>query len=100
MLSVRQHAYSDLRKRSGEAPHCMYPSAPTTLARGRRAATVAGAVAGGVAGHRIEQNRDSYSYDVHVRLDNGRNVVLEQRSIDALRVGSHVRVVNGHAQLR
>lgn len=67
---------------------------------GRRAATVAGAVAGGVAGHQIEQHRDSDSYEVHVRLDSGRDVVLEQRNLGQLRVGSHVRIVNGRAQLR
>jgi outer membrane lipoprotein SlyB len=65
---------------------------------GRRAATVVGAVAGGVAGHHVEQNvRAAPTYDVHVRLDNGRHAVLQQRDIGQLRVGSYVRVSGGRA---
>jgi outer membrane lipoprotein SlyB len=68
---------------------------------GRRAATVAGAVAGGVAGHRIEQRSDSAGgYEVQVRLDNGRVVVVEQRDIGDIRVGSYVRIADGRALLR
>jgi outer membrane lipoprotein SlyB len=68
---------------------------------GRRAATVAGAVAGGVAGHRIEQHSDAAGgYEVQVRLDSGRMVVLEQRDIGDMRIGSYVRVADGRALLR
>jgi len=68
---------------------------------GRRAATVAGAVVGGVAGHRIEQRSDSADvFEVQVRLDSGRVVVLEQRDIGDVRVGSFVRVADGRALLR
>jgi outer membrane lipoprotein SlyB len=68
---------------------------------GRKAATVAGAVAGGVAGHRIEQRSDSAgAYEVQVRLDSGRVVVLEQRDIGDMRIGSYVRVADGYAVLR
>jgi outer membrane lipoprotein SlyB len=68
---------------------------------GRKAATVAGAVAGGVAGHRIEQRSGSASgYEVQVRLDSGRMVVLEQRDIGDMRIGSYVRVSDGYAVLR
>jgi outer membrane lipoprotein SlyB len=68
---------------------------------GRRAATVAGAVAGGVAGHRIEQRSDSAGgYEVQVRLDSGRMVVLEQRDIGDMRIGSYVRIADGRALLR
>lgn len=68
---------------------------------GRRAATVAGAVVGGVAGHRIEQRSDSADvFEVQVRLDSGRVVVLEQRDIGDVRIGSYVRVADGRAMLR
>lgn len=68
---------------------------------GRRAATVAGAVVGGVAGHRIEQRSDAAGgYELQVRLDNGRVVVLEQRDLGDIRVGDYVRIADGRASLR
>lgn len=67
---------------------------------GRRAATVAGAVAGGVAGNNIERNRnDRDVFAVVVRMDDGRRVVVEQRSLNGVREGARVEVRSGRAQL-
>lgn len=69
--------------------------------KGRRnTATVAGAAAGAAAGHAIQGNVSGDSYRVHVRMDNGRNVVLDQRNVNGMREGSYVRVYNGAAHLR
>ncbi|MCA1713758.1 MAG: glycine zipper 2TM domain-containing protein [Gammaproteobacteria bacterium] len=65
-------------------------------------ATVAGAVAGAVAGNAI-QNRvqaGSGAYNVYVRMNNGRTVVVAQNDLGGIREGSHVRVYNGRAWLR
>lgn len=67
---------------------------------GRDAATVAGAIAGGVAGHNIEQNaREGERYAIHVQLDNGRRVVVEQRDLNGVREGSRVIIDDGRARL-
>jgi outer membrane lipoprotein SlyB len=67
---------------------------------GRKAATVAGAIAGGVAGNNIEKNRNSRdTYEVVVRLDSGRTIVLEQRDLNGIREGSRVVVNSGTARL-
>lgn len=68
---------------------------------GRKAATVAGAIAGGVAGNRIEKSRNARDdYAVYVRMDNGRYVVVKQRSLDGLHEGARVTVRGGRARLR
>lgn len=68
---------------------------------GRRAATVAGAVAGGVAGKHIdERNGSGDRFEVVVRMDNGRTLVLEQRNLNGIREGSRVIVNGGVARLR
>ena len=66
---------------------------------GRGIATVAGAVGGAVVGNNVEQNRNNQGerYEVRVRLDNGRTAALVQDSIDNLRQGDRVRVVDGRA---
>ena len=71
-----------------------------TDSEGRKnTATVAGAVAGAVAGNAI-QNRVGTSYSVYVRMDDGREVVLNQRDVSGLREGSYVRVADGRAWAR
>lgn len=63
---------------------------------GRKAATVAGAVGGAVAGNAIEKNRSGQIYNITVRMDDGRRLVIGQNTIsDDLRNGSPVRVING-----
>lgn len=69
--------------------------------KGRRnTATAAGAVAGAVAGNAIQNRTTGNSYDVHVRMDDGRTVVINQRDIGGLRENTYVRVVNGKVVLR
>ncbi|MDH5824381.1 glycine zipper 2TM domain-containing protein [Luteimonas sp. RD2P54] len=73
-----------------------------TDSEGRRnVATAGGAIAGAVAGNAI-QNRveGSGTYNVHVRMDDGRTMVLSQAEIGGLREGSYVRVQNGRAYAR
>ena len=68
---------------------------------GKKVATVAGAVAGGVAGKRIAENRSSNGgdwYEVVVRMDTGRRVVLQQDELDGVRIGDRVAVRNGKAR--
>jgi outer membrane lipoprotein SlyB len=67
---------------------------------GRKAATVAGAIAGGVAGNNLEKRRnDRDTYAVHVRMDDGRRLVFEQRNLRGVREGARVKIRNGDAHL-
>lgn len=66
-------------------------------------ATVAGAVAGAAAGAAIERNMAGGSgatYNVHVRMSDGRTVVVSQTDLRGIREGSYVRVYNGQAWAR
>ncbi|HTL13625.1 MAG TPA: glycine zipper 2TM domain-containing protein, partial [Thermomonas sp.] len=62
-------------------------------------ATVAGAAAGAVIGNAI-QNRNGTGYNIYVRMQDGRETVVMQDDLGAIRVGSYVRIANGHAYLR
>lgn len=66
----------------------------------RNTATVAGAAAGALAGNAIQKNVSGASYNVHVRMDNGRVTVVTQNDLGGIREGSYVRVANGRAWLR
>lgn len=63
-------------------------------------ATVAGAVGGAVAGNAIQNRVTGDSYDVHVRMDDGRTVVINQHDLAGIRENTYVRVVNGKVVLR
>ena len=63
-------------------------------------ATVAGAAAGAAGGNAIQNRVTGDSYDVHVRMDDGRTVVINQRNVDGMRANTYVRVVNGKVVLR
>ena len=67
---------------------------PTHGSDGKKnTATVAGAVAGAVAGNAIENKVNEQTFDIHVRMDDGRRIVINRNSLgNDLRVGSHVRV--------
>ncbi|GMU42276.1 MAG: glycine zipper 2TM domain-containing protein [Xanthomonadales bacterium] len=66
---------------------------------GRRAATVAGAVAGGVIGNKIEQEqRNAPRFEIFVRMDDGRRLVVEQPTLDGLRDGDYVQIVGNRAR--
>jgi outer membrane lipoprotein SlyB len=67
--------------------------------RGKKIATVAGALGGAMLGHEIEQ-RNAQARDVYqigIRLDNGAYRTVIQDSIADLRVGSRVRVESDRA---
>ncbi|RZA18702.1 MAG: glycine zipper 2TM domain-containing protein [Lysobacteraceae bacterium] len=71
-----------------------------TDSKGRQnTATVAGAAAGAAIGNAI-QNRAGTGYNVYVRMNDGRETVAMQDDLGNIRVGSYVRVVNGHAYLQ
>ena len=73
-----------------------------TDSEGRKnTATVAGAVAGAIAGNAI-QNRvqASGTYNVYVRMVDGRTVTVSQSDLGGIREVSSVRVYNGRATLR
>jgi outer membrane lipoprotein SlyB len=62
-------------------------------------ATVAGAAAGALIGNAI-QNRNGTGYNIYVRMQDGRETVVMQDDLGSIRVGSYVRIANGHAYLR
>lgn len=64
--------------------------------RGRDVATVAGAVGGVIAGNEIEKRmKTGSSYEVTVRLDDGRALVLHEANPPTWRVGQKVKVESG-----
>lgn len=67
---------------------------------GKKAATVAGVVGGAIAGNAIENKRNEQTFDIKVRMDDGRRLVVNQNTIAPnLRVGSFVRVTSGRVVL-
>jgi outer membrane lipoprotein SlyB len=63
---------------------------------GRQLATVAGAVGGAVVGNQVEGNmKATHSYEIRVRLDNGKYRTFHQSSASGWRDGDRVRIVNG-----
>lgn len=63
---------------------------------GRQLATVAGAVGGAVVGNQVEGNmKATHSYEIRVRLDNGKYRTFHQSSTSGWRDGERVRIVNG-----
>lgn len=67
----------------------------------RNTATVGGAVAGAVAGNAIQNRMGAgATYNVHVRMNDGRTTVVTQNDLDGIREGSAVRVANGRAWAR
>ena len=63
---------------------------------GNTAATIAGAAGGAVVGHEIEKrnNQARDSYQLRVRLDNGRYLTQTQDSIPDIHVGNRVFIEN------
>jgi outer membrane lipoprotein SlyB len=63
---------------------------------GRQLATIAGAVGGAVAGNQIEGNmKSTHSYNVVVRMDDGRTRTVHLKSLQNWHTGEPVRIVNG-----
>lgn len=63
-------------------------------------AAAAGAAAGALAGNKIQQNVTGDSYDIQVRMDDGRVIVVNQKDLGGIRENTYVRVVNGRVVLR
>ncbi|WP_447730195.1 glycine zipper 2TM domain-containing protein [Pseudoxanthomonas suwonensis] len=61
---------------------------------------VAGAAAGAMAGNAIQNRVTGDTYNVHVRMDDGRTVVINQRDLGGIRENTYVRVVNGKVVIR
>jgi outer membrane lipoprotein SlyB len=55
-----------------------------------------GAVGGAVAGNAIQKN-NAASYNVYVRMNDGRTTVVTQTDLGGIQQGSYVRVYNGRA---
>jgi outer membrane lipoprotein SlyB len=71
-----------------------------TDSEGRRnTATVGGAVAGAAIGNAI-QNRTGTGYNIYVRMQDGREIVVSQDDLGGIREGSYVEVRNGRAYQR
>ena len=66
----------------------------------RTIAAAAGAAAGAVAGNAIQNRVTSDTHNIHVRMDDGRTVVINQRDLDGVRENTYVRVVNGKVVVR
>lgn len=59
----------------------------------RNTATVVGAAAGAVAGNAIENRMIAETYNIHIRMDDGRMVVFNRNTLgNGLREGAYVRV--------
>lgn len=64
-------------------------------------ATVAGAAAGALAGAAIQRNmQNNASYNLTVRMNDGRVLTVSQPDLGGIREGSYVRVYNGRAWLQ
>ena len=57
-------------------------------------------VGGALAGNQIQKNVTSDTYDISVRMDDGRTIVVNQRDLGGIRENTYVRVVNGKVILR
>jgi outer membrane lipoprotein SlyB len=67
--------------------------------RGNTLATLAGAVGGGYAGNEVEKRRrTSLSYQVVVRMENGRTRFFPEPNPNNWRTGEPVRVVENHLE--
>lgn len=68
---------------------------------GRAAATAAGAIAGGMVGNNAERNASSAPwYELYIRMDDGRRIVVSQRDLNGVREGAYIHISNGRAYLR
>ncbi|MBD9369156.1 glycine zipper 2TM domain-containing protein [Xanthomonas sp. XNM01] len=61
---------------------------------------VAGAVAGAAAGNAIQNRVTDDTYNVHVRMDDGRTIVVNQRDLGGIRENTYVRVVGNRVVIR
>ena len=66
----------------------------------KNVSTVAGAVAGAAAGNAIQNRTTGDTYNVTVRMDDGRRVTINQRDLGGVRENTYVRIQNGRVVIR
>lgn len=66
----------------------------------KNVAAVAGAAGGALAGNAIQNRTTGDGYDITVRMDDGRSIVVNQRDLGGVRENTYVRVVNGRVVIR
>jgi outer membrane lipoprotein SlyB len=66
----------------------------------KNVSTVAGAVAGAAAGNAIQKRTTGDTYNLTVRMDDGRRVVISQHDLGGIRENTYVRIQNGKVVLR
>ena len=63
---------------------------------GRTLATIAGAVGGGLLGNQVEKSqRETVSYQISVRMDDGTTQVIDASTTPSWRIGDQVKLLNG-----
>jgi len=63
-------------------------------------ATVVGAATGAAVGHQVQQNMNGPSWDIQVRMDDGRIIVVNQRNVQGIYQNAPVRVSGGRVTPR
>ncbi len=66
----------------------------------KNVATVAGAVAGAAAGNAIQNRTPGDTYNITVRMDDGRRVTINQHDLGGVRENTYVRIQNGRVVIR
>ena len=66
----------------------------------KNVATVAGAVAGAAAGNAIQNRTTGDTYNITVRMDDGRRVTINQHDLGGVRENTYVRIQNGRVVIR
>ncbi|WP_296282445.1 glycine zipper 2TM domain-containing protein [Pseudoxanthomonas sp.] len=66
----------------------------------KNVSTVAGAVAGAAAGNAIQNRTTGDTYNITVRMDDGRRVTISQRDLGGVRENTYVRIQNGRVVIR
>jgi len=67
---------------------------------GRAAATAVGVVGGAVVGDQVQKdNNAAPSFDIYVRMDDGRRLIFNQRDASGLQQGSYVTTEDGTVRL-
>ncbi len=66
----------------------------------KNVSTVAGAVAGAAAGKAIQNRTTGDTYNITVRMDDGRRVTISQHDLGGIRENTYVRIHNGRVVLR
>lgn len=73
---------------------------PTHGSQGNKnTATVAGAVVGAIAGNAIENKVNEETFDIHIRMDDGRRIVINRNNLGNLREGAYVQVKGNNVSL-